>query len=94
MYGFRPAAQAWENHYAKLMVEAGFRRGIAAAVAFWHPERDLACVVHGDDFIFTREDEDLDWIETLMHSWFEIKVRGRLGGTRRTTRRPWRWGGS
>ena len=80
LYGFRPAAQAWENHYAKLMVEAGFRPGIAAPVAFWHPERDLACVVHGDDFIFTGEDEDLDWIETLMHGWFEIKVRARLGG--------------
>ena len=80
LYGFRPAAQAWETHYAKMMVEAGFRRGSAAPVAFWHPERDLACVVHGDDFILTGEDEDLDWIEALMHSWFEIKVRARLGG--------------
>ena len=52
-------------------------------MAFWHPERDLACVVHGDDFIIAGEDEDLDWIEALMHSWLEIKVRARLGGDER-----------
>ncbi len=37
-------------------------------------------MVHGDDFIFTGEDEDLDGIEALTHGWFEIKVRARLGG--------------
>ncbi len=68
LYGFRPAAQAWENHCAELMVDAGFRRGTAAPVAFWHPERELACAVRGDDFIFTGEDENLDWIEALTHS--------------------------
>jgi hypothetical protein len=79
LYGFRPAAQAWETHYATKMEEVGFVRGQGISVAFWHPDRDLACVVHGDDFTFSGMEEDLDWIEGMMKSWFEVKVRARLG---------------
>ena len=35
--------------------------------------------VHGDDFTFCGTDEDLDWIQGLMTSWFEVKIRARLG---------------
>ena len=79
LYGCRPAASAWENHYSSLLGKAGFRRGLASPVVFYHPERDVSCVVHGDDFTFEGEDGHLDWIEKLMASWFDIKVRGRLG---------------
>ncbi len=48
-------------------------------MACCHSQRDLACVVHGDDFTFCGTNEDLDWIQSAMHEWFEIKVRGRLG---------------
>ena len=36
--------------------------------------------MHGDDFTFSGEDEDLDWIEKLTTEWYEVKVRARLGG--------------
>ena len=52
-------------------------------MVFWHAERDLACVVHGDDFTLGGDDEDLDWIEKLMKEWYEVKVRARLGGDQR-----------
>ena len=79
LYGFRPAAQAWENEYAKKLEEAGFARGKASPVVFWNPERDLSCVVHGDDFTFSGFHEDLIWIKGLMQEWFEIKVRAVMG---------------
>ena len=79
LYGFRPAAQAWENFYAEKLVEAGFERGVASPVAFYHKGRDVACVVHGDDFTFCAASADLDWIEALLPKWFEVKVRARLG---------------
>ena len=66
LYGFRPAAHAWENHYAEKFESEGFLRGEACAVIFNHPERDLTCVVHGDDFTFCGFDEDLKWIEEKM----------------------------
>ena len=61
------------------MEDVGFVRGIGTSVAFQHPERDLACAVHEDDFTFSGEDKDLDWAESLMKSWFEVVVRARLG---------------
>ena len=79
LYGFRLPAQAWENCYAaKFVEEANFERGIGSSVSFWQKSRDLACVVHGDDFTFCGFNEELDWIENLMMSWFEVKVRARL----------------
>ena len=79
LYGFRPAAQAWEELYASKLMGVGFVRGDGSPVAFYHPERDLAVVVHGDDFTFSGTDSHLDWIELLMKGWFEVKVRARLG---------------
>ena len=79
LYGFRPAAAAWENHYAAKLEEVGFKRGLATPVSFYHPKKDVNLVVHGDDFTFTGEQAALDWVETLMKGWFHVKVRARLG---------------
>ena len=46
---------------------------------FYHSGRDLAGVVHGDDFTFCGCQGDLDWMSQRMKSWFEIKVRAVLG---------------
>jgi hypothetical protein len=35
--------------------------------------------VHGDDFTFVVEDAHLDQIEAAMTSWYEVKVKARLG---------------
>ena len=50
LYGFRPAAAAWEKLYCEKLEGCGFKRGISCGVVFHHPERDLSAVVHGDDF--------------------------------------------
>jgi hypothetical protein len=79
LYGFRKAASAWEDLYAEKFREAGFTRGRGCGVLFVHHLRDLQCVVHGDDFTFCGLQEDIEWITTLMKTWFEIKVRATLG---------------
>ena len=79
LYGFRPAAAAWEKLYCEKLEGAGFERGISCGVVFYHPAKDISVVVHGDDFTFCGLEEDLLWIQKLMATWFEIKVRGMLG---------------
>ncbi len=59
LFMFRPA-QVWEALHAKKMEESGFTRGLRSSVAFCHEGRDLAVVVHGDDFTFSGVDKDLD----------------------------------
>ena len=58
LYGFRPAAAAWESHYSEKLEGYGFERGVACGAVFYHEERDLSCVVHGDDFSFRGLEED------------------------------------
>jgi hypothetical protein len=79
LYGFRPAAQAWESHYAENLSNEGFIRGSASPVSFWNPLRDVSCLVHGDDFTFVGRSEDLDAVESKMKEWYEVKVKARLG---------------
>ena len=80
LYGFRKAASAWENHYSEMLEEVGFEKGDACGMVFYHPGKDLPLAAHGDDFTFCVYEEDLFWIRDLMASWFEIKVRGIVGG--------------
>ena len=56
-----------------------FKRGLTCVVVFYHAERDISLVVHGDDFTFEGFGPDLLWISEKMKSWFEIKVRALLG---------------
>ena len=79
LYGFRPAAQAWENFYAEKLEKFGFKRGVASPVIFRHEEKDMDCVVHGDDFTVCGFDADLLLLAEEMAKWFEIKVRAILG---------------
>ena len=79
LYGFRPAASAWEVHYSEKLEHAGFVRGHACAVLCYHEERDLSLAVHGDDFILCGAGEELTWITQQMQEWYEIKVRATLG---------------
>ena len=79
LYGCRQAAQAWEEHYAGVLQAVGFKRLVSSPVAFYHPERDLVVVVHGDDFVFVGVDEQLDWVLGVLEKEYELKNRGRLG---------------
>jgi hypothetical protein len=80
MYGTRDAACRWEETYTQRLVDLGFVQGRASPCCFSHGARDIQCVVHGDDFTFLGEDNDLDWIQGAIALKFEIKVRGRLCG--------------
>jgi hypothetical protein len=79
LYGFRPAAQAWESDYAEKLISQGYSRGVASPVVFWNTEEDISCLVHGDDFTFVGDPEGLDKIEACMKAWYEVKVKARLG---------------
>ena len=79
LYGFRPAAAAWEKLYSEELEGAGFIRGTSCGVVFHHPGRDISYVVHGDAFTLVGTEEYFASIRDLMTSWFEIKVRAILG---------------
>ena len=73
LYGCRPAAQAWEEHYSAVLSKAGFKRLASCPVAFAHESRDLMGVVHGDDFVFVGLDVDLDYSLGILQANCELK---------------------
>ena len=80
LYGMRPAASAWEEDFTKNMEKAGYRVGKAAPTVFYNKETDGRCVVHGDDFTFLVPEGEVRRMTSLMSEWYEINVRGVLGG--------------
>ena len=66
LYGFKRAAQAWEEFHVKKFEEEGFERGEGSGVIFYHREREVSCVCHGDDFTLVGEDWELKRIAKLM----------------------------
>ena len=80
LYGTRDAPLQWERYMAAQLEKLGFVRGQASPCCFHHRHRDLLCVVHGDDFILSGCQEDLDWVSKAMEGCFLCKVVGTLGG--------------
>ena len=79
MYGTRDAAQNWEFEYAEFLIDSGFQQGRAVVCLFYHAERNIRVVVHGDDFTVLGEASQLDWFRSTISERFEVKFRGRLG---------------
>ena len=79
LYGTRDAAQNWEAEYTSLLVSLGFQPGKASPCTFWHKERDVRIVVHGDDFTVLSDQGGIEWVRDQMAASYRIKLRGILG---------------
>ena len=79
MYGTRDAAVNWEDKYRSHLESIGFTSGRSSPCVFFHKERGVRLVVHGDDFTFLGNDENLLWCQEAMQAEYEIKIRGKLG---------------
>jgi len=60
LYGTRDAPRLWEEFAAECLTSIGFQRGKACAVCFRHPQRQLNCLMHGDDFLLAGRACDLE----------------------------------
>ena len=68
LYGMRTAASNWEREYSGALEDAGFAVGRATSCAFYHPGRDVRIFVHGDDFVVEGEEEDLEWVRSVLEA--------------------------
>jgi hypothetical protein len=74
MYGSRPGASNWQKCYTDLLLAHDFKVTRASTCMFWHAERDIAVMVHGDDFISTGDGDDLLWLKSVFETKFEIST--------------------
>ena len=76
--GTRDAAQNWEYEYADWLGECGFTRGKSTVCIFWHKERDIRVVVHGDDLTVLASDSQLDLSKSRSAKDLLPKLEGEL----------------
>ena len=72
------AGQECEDHCSNVLMNMGIERAASSPVALHHPSRVPWALVHGDDFMFTWTDVDLNFILIELSLHYEIKNRGRL----------------
>ena len=70
MYGMLDAAQPWADHYIEILIAAEFFKGTASPCHSYHPKQSVYGLVHGDDFVFVADDEELAWCEKLLKSHY------------------------
>ena len=75
LYGTRDAAKGWQETLSAQLEACGFRRGIGHPAVFWHPERDIMTLVHGDDYVSSGLQTDLDWMEVQLQASYEIQTQ-------------------
>lgn len=79
LYGTRDAARAWEMEYNRTLVKLGFVAGKSSTCVFYHAEKDMRLVVHGDDFVLSGKERHLNWFADELKNMYLVKIRGVLG---------------
>ncbi len=78
----RDAAQNWELEYTEKMAEAEFKQGEHSACVFYHGERNIRAVVHGDDFALLGRSKIWDCLRNAIEKRIEVKLKERLSRER------------
>ena len=73
MYGTRGAPHVWQKVVKTVMTRLGFHRNLIHPCVYYHPERDMLCVTHVDDFLCSGERSDQRWLKKEISKEFEIK---------------------
>ena len=76
LYGMRMAAISWEKNYAEKLAAVGFKGSRAAPMTFYNLATKVRLVVHGDDFIFSGTQVELEKIRGLFKKWYDVKDTG------------------
>ena len=75
LYGIRDAAKGWQEMLSAQLEACAFRRGIGHPAVFWHPTRNIMTLVHGDDYVSSGLQADLDWMESQLQASYEIQTQ-------------------
>ena len=74
MYGTRDAALNWAAEYGETLKEAGYKQGVSNPCLFWHQDKDVTIMVHGDDFVAIGNEENLKETKETLNRKYKIKV--------------------
>ena len=79
LYCTRDAAKGWQETLSAQLEKIGFKRGIGHPAVFKHEGRNIMTLVHGDDYVSSGMEEDLNWLEKELAAAYEIQTQ-KIGG--------------
>ena len=74
LYGTRDAAANFQSEVKKFMTKLGFNVGKYNVSTYYHKQRQLRTMIHGDDFITVGAREGVKWLRTELERRFEVKT--------------------
>ena len=75
LYGTRDAAKGWQETLSSHLESIGFFRGKGHPSVFWHPEKKIRTLVHGDDYFSSGHESSMTWLETELVKAYEIQTQ-------------------
>lgn len=75
LYGARDAAANVQEEVKKFMIGCGFARATYNPSLYWHKDKDLRTLVHGDDFVTSGAEKSSEWFRQALEDRFEIKTK-------------------
>ena len=74
LYGTRDAASLWQECLSQHLADIGFTRGKSKPCVFFHAERNIHTLVHGDDYATVGTLGDLNWMKIELENKFDMKT--------------------
>ena len=74
LYGTPDAVKGLQETLSAQLESCWLRRGIGHPAVFRRPDRDIMTLVHGDDYVSSSRQSDLDWIEVQLQAAYEIQT--------------------
>ena len=74
LYGTREAAGNWQRHLSAHLISIGFTPGSYSPCTYFHSERGVSVLVHGDDYCSTGRRRDLLWLKGELEKKYELKT--------------------
>ena len=75
LYGTRDAAANFQEEVKKLMLKIGFTRGRYNTSTYFHKQKKLKVLVHGDDFVSSGMRQQALWFKNELEKRFKIKTK-------------------
>ena len=75
MYGTRDTAMNCQAEYSQMLIDNGFKQGASTPCRFYHEEKVIRTLVHGDDYLSVGKPNSLKWMEAVLMKKYQIKTQ-------------------
>jgi hypothetical protein len=79
MYGTEDASNIWQKDWTAHLAEKGYKCGVAQPACFYHAQKDVRGLAHGDDFVIVASRSEAEAFGKMLGERYDLKRTGRIG---------------